>query len=379
MSGASAAIREDFEVLAERLTPFARREKTRRKMGKLRDEYKAKVSKLDDLFEGERLCCPRHMDNDEVVITGNGKNGGKKFECRKHHDPELTGRDTEEFRFSTYTSYEAYRVYQDFLVEALTLLTTCEGSYEGVAKYLNISKYMVELSEQTLLDYLDDDRRDAIQVDGDLVVVYADFSGTAISKSSGMIMSKVGGEVTYKVCPVMNYLTAWNFVKGLKDRIETDDDITVVFVTDGGKAWLDPVQSLFPDAVHVRQFHSKNCRGLVFVHLRHEGEPYTVRFPWDAVLEMGESSEDAQRIRRRRKLEGSSPRSEEDWTELSDDVIVWEGITKHPGGEEGRRTRGEGSRHPSEQQPRGAATTESSGAQKAVGLHPEREGKEVRR
>ncbi|KXA96582.1 hypothetical protein AKJ37_04905, partial [candidate division MSBL1 archaeon SCGC-AAA259I09] len=53
-------------------------------------------------------------------------------------------------------------------------------------------------------------------------------------------------------------------------------------------------------------FHSKNTRGIIYVHLRHEGEPHTVRFPWDAVLEEGEASEDARRMRERRKLDESS-------------------------------------------------------------------------
>ncbi|KXA96567.1 hypothetical protein AKJ38_03040, partial [candidate division MSBL1 archaeon SCGC-AAA259I14] len=153
-----------------------------------------------------------------------------------------------------------------------------------------------------------------------------------------IIMSKVGDKVAYQVCPTMNYMTAWNFVKGVKKRLETSDDATVVFVTDGGLAWLGPLQSLFPDAVHIRQFHSKNSRGIIYVHLRNDGKPYTVRFPWDVVLEKGEASDDAQRMRKRRKLEESS-RSEGERTELSKDIIVWEGIVKYP---RGRRNKDEG-------------------------------------
>ncbi|KXA94683.1 hypothetical protein AKJ37_07385, partial [candidate division MSBL1 archaeon SCGC-AAA259I09] len=78
-------------------------------------------------------------------------------------------------------------------------------------------------------------------------------------------------------------------------------------------------------------FHSKNTRGIIYVHLRHEGEPHTVRFPWDAVLEEGEASEDAKRMRERRKLEESS-RSEGERTELSKDIIVWKGTAKYPRG-----------------------------------------------
>jgi len=293
MSEASAVIQEDLGLVTERLIPFAPRMVTREKMWELYEEYKERVSNLDDLKNGERLACPIHGDDEEVIITGNGKNGAKKYMCKKDHDPEVTGRNTTDFRFSTFTSHEAYKVYQDFLTDALTLLTTCEGTFEGVAKYLNISTHMVELTEQMLLDYLDDSGGKSIRTEDDMVVIYADFSGTRISKNSGMIMSKVGEEVAYKVCPVMNYLTAWNFVKSLRERLEVEDDATIVFVTDGEKAWLDPIQSFFPDAVHVRQFHSENSRGLVYVHLRHDGEPYTVRFPWDVVLEEGEPTGDA--------------------------------------------------------------------------------------
>ncbi|KXA93866.1 hypothetical protein AKJ65_05875 [candidate division MSBL1 archaeon SCGC-AAA259E19] len=140
----------------------------------------------------------------------------------------------------------------------------------------------------------------------------------------------------------MNHLTAWNFVKRLKERLETDDDTPVVFVTDGGTAWLDPIQSLFPDALHIRQFHSKNTRGIIYVHLRHDGEPYTVRFPWDAVLEEGKASEDAQRMRKRRKLGEDSSRSGQEWTELSDEIIVWKGIAKYPRGRRKKDEKEEG-------------------------------------
>ncbi|KXA98212.1 hypothetical protein AKJ40_04885 [candidate division MSBL1 archaeon SCGC-AAA259M10] len=41
----------------------------------------------------------------------------------------------------------------------------------------------------------------------------------------------------------------------------------VVFVTEGEVSWVDPIESFLPEAVHVRQFHSENCRGLIYVHL----------------------------------------------------------------------------------------------------------------
>jgi hypothetical protein len=46
--------------------------------------------------------------------------------------------------FSTFTSLEALEIYQEYLAECLTILTTCGGSYEAIAKYLEISEYMVD-------------------------------------------------------------------------------------------------------------------------------------------------------------------------------------------------------------------------------------------
>ncbi|KXB01859.1 hypothetical protein AKJ44_02070 [candidate division MSBL1 archaeon SCGC-AAA261F17] len=324
-------ISNDLSVLAERIQPFAPMEVTRRKMWELHDEYKEKVANLDDLRDGGRLSCPIHLDNDEVIVTGNGRNGAKKYECRKYHDPELTRRDDTVFRFSTFTSYEALRVYRDFFVEVLSLFATCGGTYEGVAKYLNISKHMVDLSLGTLLDHLGD-RAEEIDVDDDLIVVYADFSSTRVSRSLSVIMGRIGDEVICLPCPVMNWMTAWNFVKGIKEMLGSPE-AQVIFVTDGEVSWVDPIKSFLPDAVHVRQFHSENCRGLVYVHLRHEGKDYTVRCRWDAVLDHGEPSDEALRMRQRRKLEGGNKRSgSKGWTELSDDIFVWEGRVKHPRG-----------------------------------------------
>ena len=349
--GSSAVLRDDLATAAERLVPFSPRGRTRKRLEALAGEYDQRLSRLHDLLNGDRLSCPICESCDNVIITGNGRDGAKKFLCRAHHDLGSTGRDSAWFRFSTYTSLEALKVYQDFLVEALTLLTTCEGTYQGIAKYLNISRHMVELSVQTLLDYLGDSGDESIRVDDDLAVIYADFSGTRVSRSASVIMSRIGGSIAYQVCCTMNYMTAWNFVRGLKKRLEVGEDATLVFVTDGEAAWIDPIRSFFPDAVHVRQFHSKNCKGLIYVHLPYpgnqghqgyQGNTYTVRLRWDAVLGEGEANREAVRMRRRRKLERSvNAESRGDRTELSDEIIVWEGIAKYPRGTRSKEGKGE--------------------------------------
>jgi hypothetical protein len=272
-----------------------------------------------------------------VIITGNGRGGTKKLECRARHDTALTGRKDHHFRFSTYTSYEALKVYQDFLVEALTLLTFCEGTYDGVAKYLNVSKHAVEFSTSVLLDYLGKEgRREAIVTEDDLVVIYADFSTSRVSRAASVIMSKVDRSIAYQVCCSMNYMSAWNFVRALKEKLVLKPNATVVFVTDGESAWVDPVRAFFPEAVHIRQFHSENSLGLVYVHFPFENKLYTLRCLWSAVLEKGEANEKVLKMRMRRKLE--SAKKSFDRTKLFDGVILWEGVVREPRGARRKRS-----------------------------------------
>ncbi|MFQ5816328.1 MAG: WYL domain-containing protein, partial [Candidatus Hydrothermarchaeaceae archaeon] len=225
------------------------------------------------------------------------------------------------------------KVYQDFLTEALSLLTLCEGTYDSVSRYLNISKYMVEFAVATLLDYLGEEGgNEKIEPKDDLVVIYSDFSGTRVSRATSVIMSRVGESIAYQVCSAMNYLTAWNFVRALKERLVLKPGALVVFVTDGEKAWVDPIRSFFPEAVHIRQFHSESSRGLVYLHFPYGGKLYTLRCLWDAVLESGVPSDDVLRMRRRRKLEKSKKEKKADRTELYDGVILWEGVVYEPRG-----------------------------------------------
>ena len=68
-------------------------------------------------------------------------------------------------------------------------------TYEGIAKYLDISKHVVEFSLAVLSDYLKD--RKPGKIDDDIVVIYADFSSTRVSRASCMIMSRICGQIAY--------------------------------------------------------------------------------------------------------------------------------------------------------------------------------------
>lgn len=341
----------DMDTIAERLIPFAPRENTRENLRAVAARYEESLANLNALFHNRRASCPICRDNGNVIITGNGRNGAKKFKCKNEHDPdELPGRSDEKnrdkiFRFSTYTSHEALKVYQDFLVQALTVLTLCGGTFEGLAKLLSISRHMVELGATALVEHLREHQGEGvIETDEDLVLIVADFSGTRVSRSLSFIMARVAGEVTYQVLPAINWVTAWSFVKNIRRVLRCPDGATVVWVTDGELAWVDPIRKMFPEGVHIRQFHRDNLRGLVYVHFPHGGELYTFRCLWDLVLGEGEPSEHTQAMRRYRVESASKDAikkrdgpAREARTELYDGVILWKGTVYQARG--GRRKR----------------------------------------
>ncbi|HIH97364.1 MAG TPA: hypothetical protein HA348_07850 [Thermoplasmata archaeon] len=195
---------DDFDVMTERLTSFAVREESREKLKELAEEYRQRLENLDNLLSGKRLSCPICMNVGQVIFVGNGRGNTKKFLCRAYHGPALTKREDTNFRFSTYTSWDALKVYRDFLVDALSLLTCCGGTYKGIARYLGISKHAVEFSLAMLSDYLKDRKHEELVINEDLVVIYADFSGTRVSRAASVIMSRIGGKVAYQVCCEMN-------------------------------------------------------------------------------------------------------------------------------------------------------------------------------
>ena len=334
MRTCTQAIQAVIAPVADRITPFAVRGTTKEKLRELTEECESYLVMLKALKKGQRLGCPLCKNSVNAVITGNGKGDTKKFECRDYHDPEVTGRTGTVFRFSTYTSHEAQEVYRYLLKESLKLLALCDGTIDGIALYLNISHHMVELAEEMLLDHLDQNGKGKpIVINDNLVVIYADFSSTRVSKNASIIMAKVGDAISYQVVCSMNHLTAWNFVKAVKERLQAKSDATVVFVTDGEKAWVDPIKSLFPEAVHIRQFHCPSARGMVYMHFPYEETRYTMRCLWDVVLEEGEASEKTKKMRQRRKLERStSEKKDDDRTELSPDIFLWEGSVYEPRG-----------------------------------------------
>lgn len=322
-------IKNDFETLVGRLKVFAPRGETREKLIRLANEYEIRLNNLRHLLNTKKPSCPICKTNSNVTIIGNGKNGSKKLMCHNDHDGK-------EFRFSTFTSYEAFKVYKDFLTEAMTILTLCGGTQEGIAKYLNISKYMVELGVSAVTEYISSIKNDMkIESNEPIIIVYMDFSSSRVSKKAAIIMAKVADYIAYDINCEINYLTAWNFIKKIKERLVSKKNAKMIFVTDGEVAWINPIQRLFPSAIHIRQFHKKSCRALIYVHYKYYKATYTFRCLWDHVLDDGECSEKTKKMRLRRKseiMDGRKLRKLSTKTELYKGVILWKGIVYEPRG-----------------------------------------------
>ena len=65
------------------------------------------------------------------------------------------------------------------------------------------------------------------------------------------------------------------------------------------------------------------------------GKDYTIRCAWDAVLKEGEASKKTQKMREmkaKKKLEDKERAGKIEYTEISKEVIIWEGTVYEPRG-----------------------------------------------
>jgi len=107
----------------------------------------------------------------------------------------------------------------------------------------------------------------------DFVLTFFDYSGCVLSRRLSLVLARVNGQLIWNIVCGSNRLTIWNFLKTIKESVEKacsiqgkDEEIKYIFITDGEISFVDPVGSLFPDSIHIRQFHKKELRGLVYTH-----------------------------------------------------------------------------------------------------------------
>ena len=115
------------------------------------------------------------------------------------------------------------------------------------------------------------------RIRADRPIIYIDDSGFG---RYCMIGVKAGTHVFIFLLPSINYLTAKTALRYVRRYLGCIDPVVV---SDGAKCYIDAVRNIFPDAIHVRQFHRK--RGVVYIHFRHLEQVYTLIVRWDVFLE----------------------------------------------------------------------------------------------
>jgi len=254
------------------------------------------------------------------VIRNGSDRGVRKFKCKNSaHEKQRY--------FTTYTSYNAQELFYNFTIEGLAFLTTEGGSYEGISQYFHTSKYLLEFFLTMLVENRESE--EIVSTDN-LVVVYSDFSSARLSSKASIVMGKVGDRIHYEVVASENYLTAWEFMIHLKNRLKVPEDAIIVHVTDGEWAWIDPIRKLFSNSIHIRQFHNESAKGIVYIHFPYENKIYTLRVPWDIVLKEGIPPESVKKYRKMRAKRKGEKKGKK--VEMDREVILWEGMVITPKG-----------------------------------------------
>lgn len=286
------------------------------------------ISKLNS--SKKKCSCPE-CKSKKYVKNGGSNKGMKKFVCMNPcHEKKVY--------FSTSTSYESIGIYRNCLTEVLCLLVQTNAMIRGITDYNETSKYFVEFALEAMCEFVNKEAkklRVKIDKNADLVTVFLDISGSGLARNKAIILARVEGKTIFDIITVSNYLSSYKILAAIKKKLQIYDDTKLVFVTDGENCFVDAVKHLFPGAIHIRQFHSRSCRGIIYIHLKYEGKNYTIRCLWDSVLNEGTPSDD---VMKKRELKAKKKTSEKErktkvrYSELSKDVMIWEGTVYAPRG-----------------------------------------------
>ncbi len=290
----------------------------------------ASSRKIKELNNSSNVCsCPECKSNESVTYTGTNK-GTRKFVCRnKLHENAIW--------FSTSTSYEAMEVYRTALAENLCLLAQTNSTVKGITGYNECSKHFVEYALEGMREFINMSNPFNININpnADFLAIFLDISGSGLAKNKAIILARIEEKILFEIITTSNYLSSHEILSQIKSRIKVSDKTKIVFITDGEKCFVDSIKHFFPHAIHVRQFHAKSCKGIVYIHLHYFGKDYTIRCAWDAVLEEGKASKKTQKMREfkaKQRLEEKERIGKIEYSELSKEVIVWEGIVYVPRG-----------------------------------------------
>lgn len=288
------------------------------------------AKKIQELNNASKICsCPECKSNEDVTCTGTN-NGKRKFVCR--NPIHGSGR-----WFSVSTSFEAMEIYREAMTEILCLFAQTNSTIKGITDYNECSKHFVEYALEGLYAFINDTQQFNINIspNADIMTIFLDISGSGLAKNKAIILARIGEKILFEIITTSSYISSHEILSQIKNRLNVSDNTTIVFVTDGEKCFVDSIKHFFPDSIHIRQFHSKSCKGIVYVHLNYCGKEYTIRCVWDAVLNEGEASQKTQKMREYKAaqmLEKKEREGKSEYSELSKEVIVWEGTVYEPRG-----------------------------------------------
>ncbi len=290
----------------------------------------ASGKKIAELNNSSKICsCPECKSNESAVCTGTNK-GIRKFVCKnKLHKNAIW--------FSTSTSYEAIEIYRTALAENLCLLAQTNSTVKGITGYNECSKHFVEYALEGMREFINESNLFNINIssNADFLAIFLDISGSGLAKNKAIILARIEEKILFEIITTSNYLSSHEILSQIKSRIKVSDKTKMVFITDGEECFIGSIKHFFPNAIHIRQFHAKSCKGIVYIHLNYCGKDYTIRCAWDAVLEEGKASIKTQKMREfkaKHRLEEKERAGKIEYSELSKEVIVWEGIVYKPRG-----------------------------------------------
>jgi len=287
--------------------PFALRMETIRRIFRVLESRFAEIIELSGkILSGDtHFSCPVHGHNYFVVKNGHDINGAQKCVCKAKHEKEniirlpiapnielVVYREVNSadgrLYFRSTTSYEALRLYAKCLGLSLDMVLN-GATIEFTTDLLGFSKALVEKALDMLAS-----TEPTINIpknigEEDLIVVYIDFSSSGISRIYGIAAVVINEQPSLLISVGESYMQAYSILNTLRKALEEKtclENKVIVVITDGSQAYPTAIREVFPTAIHVRQIHDKEERGIVLVHFSvPSGHEYTIRMRWDAFSE----------------------------------------------------------------------------------------------
>lgn len=148
---------------------------------------------------------------------------------------------------------------------------------EGIQRIMGVTRWFTELVISAAAQQLE--KQDFGRISDDFIVVYID---GVYAVRGCVLVAKIRDKILWRCCEGEDYQSIKSHLLQLKDCVDAE---TIMFVTDGLTNYVDATREVFPDAIHVRHFHSTIED--ILVHFPYDDELYTLHVKWDIFIEGG--------------------------------------------------------------------------------------------